>query len=336
MDFTPNGKPRIPVDLTSSSGKEFAVKLIREADVLIECLRPGNMEKYGLGPEEMLKVNPRLIYAHFVGHGRNGPYALRSGHDGNFAALSGVLPLLGGGQNDNVSASVYYPSYIMSFATASPLCAFGIVAAIVSRDRVGQGQVVELSTTEAMAYGATAMFISKNSLRFWPGGDQRSFSGDIYETLDEKFMSVCFHEDRFFPVFRKALSLDTDPEFHLKADNSLLVRKVRKTFKTKTRDEWTEIFRKVDCCVEPVLDIDEAPEDEHNKFRKTFSRRGDTVLPNPSPRLSKTPAITSSLGFDEDFEVHAKRVLREFKLDENQFIIEGKNEIVRLKACQQE
>lgn len=282
----------------------MARKLIIEADVVVECLRPGNMEKYGLGPDELIKENPRLIFARFTGYGHSGPYSRRFGHDGNFAALSGVLPLLGGGVDQD---TVNYPSYILTFSAGAKLCAFGILAAVYS----GKGQVLELSTTEAMAYSAHPVALLKKNPALWCG-DKRLFSMDIYKTRDDKRMAVSFIEARFFPIFRTALGLDSDPEFTLDTDNQTLAKKTKEVFARRTRSEWAEIFFDLNTCVSPVLDVKEAAEDEHNKFRGAFSQIGDDgeVIANPSPRLSKTPAICSELGPDVDLRTQVQKALK--------------------------
>lgn len=326
FNLRPKGKLCIPLDLTTARGTEVARKLIIEADVVVECLRPGNMEKYGLGPEEMMKENTKLIFARFTGYGHSGPYSSRFGHDGNFAALSGVLPLLGGGVDQDIEN---YPSYILTFNAGAKLCAFGILAAVYS----GKGQVLELSTTEAMAYSALPVALLKKNPVLWRD-DKRLFSMNIYKTRDNKRMTVSFIEERFFPVFRKALGMETDPEFILATDNNTLAKKTKEAFAQKTRDEWTEIFFDLNVCVTPVLDVKEAADDVHNKFRGAFSQIGDEVIANPSPRLSKTPAICSELGPEVDLRTQVQRALELVNFNEAEVDEMIESGVIDLKTYQ--
>lgn len=294
--------------LKTAGGSALLRKAVRSADVLIESLRPGTMEKLGLGPKDLHEENPRLIYARYSGFGQTGPYAHRSGHDGNMAALSGVLSILG-----NRHDSITHPYNILTLSCGVMLCTVGILAAIIARTRTGEGQVLDHSTPDAIAYATSLLLNSLDKKVLYYKG-RRPYYSDMYKTKDDRFMSVAAIEEKY--RHRVLLALGFSPEHYKDTENDDMTIMFEKAFRTKTRDEWTEIFEPLDACVAPVLYLEEAAENEHNKFRRTYSRKGNVLLPNPTPRLSKTPAHASPLLPDVDMRTQMEMAMKEIGVDE--------------------
>lgn len=295
IDCQKEGKRTIAINSKTTQGRDLIRLMCQHSDVLIEPFRPGVMEKLGLGPEILLKENPRLIFARLNGFGQSGPLAKRAGHDINYVALSGVLSFLGR-KTEKPTAPL---NLIADFAGGGLLCAFGVLAALLARDRTGEGQIVDNSMVEGAAYVGSWLMRSQN-LPIW--GNKRGenmldtgrFFYDTYETKDGKFMSVGCIERQFFEIFTDKMDLADHPEFNQFGDNEICAKLVTEKFREKTQKEWCEIFEDTDACVYPVLDFREADCHRHNKARDSFMKTDDgLVVPNPAPKLNKTPAISS-------------------------------------------
>lgn len=271
-------------------------KLCQNSDVLIEPYRPGVMEKLGLGPEVLLRENPKLIYARLTGFGGDGRgvYAPRAGHDINYIAVSGLLSMFGR-KGEKPLAPV---NLAADFAGGGMMCAFGICIALLERHRSGKGQVVDCAMVEGAAYVASWLYRSRD-MPIWgnPRGENMLDTGasfyDTYETKDGKFMSVGAIEPQFYLELLKGLKIDPN-EISQFDDNQKLFTDA---FKQKTQQEWCNVFDHIDACVFPVLEWDEAPHHEHNKARNVFldpEKSNGSVVPNPAPKLSRTPGKSSA------------------------------------------
>jgi alpha-methylacyl-CoA racemase len=299
IDVLRAGKRTISLNLKQPKAIEIMKKLCNNADVIIEPYRPGVMEKLGLGPNVLLKENPRLIYARLTGFGSDGKglYSERAGHDINYLAISGLLSMFGR-KGEKPIAPV---NLAADFAGGGLMCAFGICIALLERHRSGKGQVVDCAMVEGAAYVGSWLYRSR-SLPVWGGNRGENFldtgnhSYDTYETKDGRFMAVGALEPQFYAELLKGL--DLDPELiHQLDDNEKNKKIFTEVFKKKTRDEWAHIFDKIDACTFPVLDYDEAPNHQHNKARQTFlesSKSDGCIVPNPAPKLSRTPAVSSA------------------------------------------
>lgn len=277
--------------------------MIETADVFIECLRPGTMERLGLGPEQLQRINPRLIYARYSGYGQTGPYANKSGHDCNFVALSGILSFL-----QDRKGTPQYPPYLLTISCGSLLLAFGILAAIIAREKTGLGQVLDHSTSDAMAYTAWYQSRAQDYSYIWAHQGRRVYGSDIYETKDGRYMSLGVYEEKYFERLFTTLGIDAEER---KKGNEAMALRMEEIFLTKTQSEWIGIFKDVDACVVPVLSFEEATENEHNKARNTFSRLGRDIITNPTPRLSETPADSSQLRPKMSARIQLESIMRE-------------------------
>jgi alpha-methylacyl-CoA racemase len=301
-DIVGRGKRSIGLNLKSPDGVEAALRVLEGCDVLLEGFRPGVMERLGLGPDEVAARNPRVVYARMTGWGQDSPLKDRAGHDINYIAVSGVLSALG-----RKGDKPYPPiNLIGDFAGGGLLCAFGIVCALLERERSGRGQVVDA----AMVDGAASLFSFFAALVDWGAWRERgtnlldtgSHFYEVYETSDGGYMSVGAIEPQFYAEFLDGLGLSADPELQKQMDQSLWPSnkdKVAAAFRTKTRDEWTDVFAGRDACVFPVLGLAEARTHPFNAQRSTHVRGANDILqPAPAPRFSRT-SVTSVAGAPE-------------------------------------
>ncbi|MGH0187986.1 UNVERIFIED_CONTAM: hypothetical protein FKN15_027469 [Acipenser sinensis] len=199
VDVQSRGKQSVALDLKKPEGAAVLKRLCVESDVLIEPFRNGVMEKLGLGPNEILKDNPRLIYARLTGFGQSGSYAKAAGHDINYVAMSGLLSMLGR-HNENPYAPL---NLLADFAGGGLICAMGIVLALLERVKSGQGQVIDTSMVEGAAYVGSFLWKSQN-LGLWnrSRGENMLDSGapfyETYKTADGKYMAVGAIEPQFY------------------------------------------------------------------------------------------------------------------------------------------
>ena len=289
-DVMLRGKRSVTLDLKSGSAKEAALALAGRADALIEGMRPGVMERLGLGPEEVLRKNPRLVYGRMTGWGQDGPLAPRAGHDINYIALAGVLHAFG----RRGEAPVPPLNLIGDFGGGGMLLGFGVACALIEAARSGRGQVVDAAMVEGASLLA-AMFAGFLKAGTWSEarGENILDTGapwyDVYETKDGKYVSIGSIEARFFEELIQRLKLEGVPPQHDRARWPEMRDKFRKTFKSKTRDEWCKVFEGSDACFAPVLSWSEARRDAHNVARKSFFELAGVDQPSPAPRFSRTP-----------------------------------------------
>ncbi|XP_037823426.1 alpha-methylacyl-CoA racemase [Lucilia sericata] len=292
------GKHVLAIDLKKPQGQTLARELCKKQDVLIEPFRPGVMEKMNLGPELLCKDNPRLIYARLTGFGQNGRLALRAGHDINYAAISGVLSMLGRrGEKPLPPVNI-----LADFAGGGLMCAFGICLALLERHRSGRGQIVDSAMVDGAAYVASWLYMSRNIPPIWEGGergnnwlDGGAFYYDTYETKDGKYMSVGALEPQFFELFKQHLGLPELSQFATQdSEKEAAKAAITAAFLQKTQSEWAAIFEDIDACVYPILDWHDVMQHDHNNERNSFVKLEDnTIAPQPAPRLSRTPGKLS-------------------------------------------
>ncbi|MFD4195242.1 CaiB/BaiF CoA transferase family protein [Amycolatopsis thermoflava] len=285
------GRRSVAVDLKHPAGAEVVLDLVERADALIEGFRPGVAERLGIGPDICLDRNPALVYGRMTGFGQDGPLAQAVGHDLNYVALSGTLSLIGRrGQPPTPPLSL-----IGDFAGGGSLLAFGILAALLERQRSGRGQVVDAAMVEGAALLSTAFFgYTQTGAWSRERGTNLVDSGapfyDVYETADGKWLSVAALEQRFYDDLVDLLGVADPPD---REDSSTWPR-LRELFaaaiRTRTRDEWAKLAERRSSCVAPVLDTDEAPRHPHNVARGSFVERDGLVQPAPAPKFSRTPA----------------------------------------------
>ena len=287
------GRRSIAVDLKSEAGRDVVRRLVAKADALIEGFRPGVLERLGLAPDSLLKINPKLVVGRMTGFGQDGPMAPRAGHDINYIAMAGVLHTIG----RKGEAPVPPLNLVGDFGGGGMFMAFGVVCALLEAAKSGQGQVVDATMIDGAAYLAGFVY-AMHSAGSWK--DERGSNVldtgapwyDVYETADGKFMSVGAIEQKFYAELLTGLGLASEslPNQNDRAGWPALRERFSAAFKSGTQARWTAIFETMDACVAPVLSFSEARSHAHNAERGTFTRVGEVDQPAPAPRFSRTPA----------------------------------------------
>jgi len=285
----------IGVDTKSQEGRDIVLRLVEGADVLIEGFRPGVTERLGLGPDDCLARNPRLVYGRITGWGQDGPLAQAAGHDINYIGLAGALEPIGREGERPVPPL----NLLADFGGGGMLLAMGVMAALVERSVSGKGQVVDAAMVEGSAL-LTAGLHGLRNIGMWSRGRGRNMLDggapfyDTYETADGKYVAVGAIEERFWGDLVKVLELDPasvadrlDPS-RWAAVREVLAERIR----TKSRDEWTALAEGTDACLTPVLDTAEAAKHPHNVARETFVSLDGHTQPAPAPKFSRTAADT--------------------------------------------
>lgn len=285
------GRKSIAVDLKNPRGVETTLRLIEQADVVLEGFRPGVMERLGLGPEECLSVNPRLIFGRMTGWGQTGPLSQAAGHDINYISIAGALGAMG--YADRPPAPPL--NLVGDFGGGAMYLLTGILAALVERATSGQGQIIDAAMTDGTAsllspfFGLMAMNMWTTD-RFSNRLDGGAFYYGSYECSDGKYISIGSLEPQFYALLLEKAEI-TDPEFQEQLDEAAWPakrEKLNQLFKTRTRQQWCDIMEGTDVCFAPVLDLKEAPVHPHNIDRKTFVELDGVVQPAPAPRFSRT------------------------------------------------
>ena len=285
------GKKSISVDIKKPEGVGIVKKLCKDADVLIEPFRKGVMSKLGLDAQTLMSQNPRLIYASLTGYGQYGPLSQKAGHDINYLAISGVLSMLGRA-NEVPTPPI---NILADFAGGGLMCAWGIVLALLEREKSGKGQVIDCSMVEGAAYISSFLYRKQDNWLFANSRGKNPLDTghhcyNTYETSDGKYMAVGALEPQFYNEFLEKLQVNPD-EFPQVGDFENLKKKLAKIFLTKTRCEWEKVFEESDACVTPILSLSEAVEFEHNKTRGSHVNK---ITPIPAPILSRTPGKASA------------------------------------------
>ena len=291
-DLLAAGRPTHELDLKSDEGREQVLALAEKADVLIEGFRPGVAERLGVGPEQVRARNPRLVYARMTGWGQDGPLADKVGHDINYIGISGALTAIGEPGRKPVPPL----NLVGDFGGGSLFCVSGVLAALLERERSGEGQVIDV----AMVDGAAMLMTMHWAMRAGGGwADARGSNAldggapyyDTYECADGGYVAVGPIEMQFWAEVVDVLGLhDVADLRHDPAHWPELKQRMAEAFATKPRDEWAEVFADRPACVTPVLRLTEVPDDPHLRARGTFVVHEDVLRPAPAPRFSRTPA----------------------------------------------
>lgn len=295
-DVTNRNKRSVVLDLKDPAQRDTVLELVARADVLIEGYRPGVAERLGVGPDDCLARNPQLVYGRMTGWGQEGPLAQRAGHDIGYIALTGALGMIGApGAPPAVPANL-----LGDYAGGSLYLVIGILAALQHAGTDGgEGQVVDAAIVDGTSH-LTAMIHGMMTAGGWQ--DRRGanlldggspFYG-TYETSDGGYMAVGALEPQFYAEFVRLLGIgETAPGRDDLAAWGELRTAIAERFKSRTRDEWTEVFQDSDACVAPVLSLREAPHHPHLAARGTFTDHGGITQPAPAPRFSVTPGAVT-------------------------------------------
>ncbi len=312
------GKKSIIVDIKTAEGAEIILKLAEKSDVLIEGLRPGVMERLGIGPDACQARNPKLIYGRMTGWGQEGPWSKMAGHDINYISMTGALNAIG-----PANAPPPPPlNMIGDFGGGSMFLVTGLLAALLKAEKTGQGDIVDASIIDGTA--SLMSFIHGMAGR---GQWQAQRAANLldgaapyyrcYETADAKYMAVGCIEKQFFAEMMDRLPIDKQAygkqnDFSKWPAQQAMLATV---FASKSRDEWEAIFALTDACVTPVLNYQEAANHPVNLKRNAYIQEGQWNHPQMAPRFggsklydafTLTPkgaqgrTILNDLGYDDN------------------------------------
>ncbi|MBA2962369.1 CoA transferase [Ramlibacter sp. MAH-25] len=290
-DLLLRNRRSLPLDLKDPAAVELVLDMVSRSDVLIEGFRPGVTERLGLGPDECLARNPKLIYGRITGWGQDGPLAQDVGHDLNYIALTGALHAIGrAGQ-----APAPPINLVGDFGGGTLYLVIGILAALQEMRVSGKGQVIDAAMVDGVAslmtqpHGTFAAGMMSNER-----GTNITDSGapfyDAYQCSDGKWVSLAPVEAKFYAAALRVLGLEDLLAEQWTRDRWPQAKaRIAATFLTRTRDQWCAAFEGVEACFAPVLTIDEAPQHPHLQARGTYTEIDGVTQPMPAPRFSRTP-----------------------------------------------
>jgi alpha-methylacyl-CoA racemase len=286
------GRRSVGVDLKNADGVETVMRLVEQADALIEGFRPGVTERLGIGPDACLARNPKLVYGRMTGWGQEGPYAQAAGHDINYIALAGTLAHIGRAGDKPVPPM----NLIGDFGGGGMLLALGVVSAVLEARTSGKGQVVDAAMVDgsallmAMMWGIRALGVWQEQLGVNVLDSGAPFY-DTYETADGTFIAIGSLEPQFYAELLARTGLDQE-DLPPQMDHTgwpKLRERFTELFKSKTRDEWCEILEHTDACFAPVLTMTECIDHPQLRARATIVDEYGVDQPAPAPRFSRTP-----------------------------------------------
>jgi crotonobetainyl-CoA:carnitine CoA-transferase CaiB-like acyl-CoA transferase len=308
------GKRSVRVDLKSEEGRAVLLRLVRDADVLLESFRPGVLDRLGVGYERLKEENPRLVYCAITGYGLTGPNVQRSGHDMNYLGLNGVLAISGDADGPPIQAG----GQIADLGGGALMAAFGILAALRERDRSGEGQLVDVS----MFDGALS-WLAMVAARVFAAGERPRRGHELlggsllcyrpYKCADG-WVTLGALEPKFFAAWCHGVERPDLVEKQFERPGSAAHAEVEAIFAQRTRDEWVAFADVHDCCLEPVLEVEEALESELVRAREMvieFEQPGAGKVKGLGMpvKLSRTPGRVRSGG--PALGEHTEQVLAE-------------------------
>ncbi len=309
FDLLLRNRAALPLDLKQRASVDLVLDLVSRSDVLLEGFRPGVTERLGLGPDDCMARNPRLIYGRLTGWGQTGPLANTVGHDINYIALTGALHAIGrAGQAPAVPINL-----VGDMGGGALYMAMGILAAIYESKNSGKGQVIDAAMVDGVAslmtqpHGTFAAGMMNNER-----GTNITDSGapfyDVYECADGRWVSLGAVEKKFYTEMLRVLELDSLLEDQWRRETwPTAKQKIAAKVKTRTRDQWCRLFEGTESCFAPVLTIDEAPQHPHLRARSTYVDIDGVVQPTAAPRFGRsvppTPKAARSWNPDQAEEI---------------------------------
>ncbi len=313
------GRRSIALDLKNPDAVEAVLKLVEQADALIEGFRPGVMERLGLGPDICLERNPKLIFGRMTGWGQTGPLAKAAGHDINYISIAGALGAMG--YSDRAPTPPL--NLVGDFGGGAMYLLTGILAALHERSNSDRGQIIDAAMTDGTA-SLLSPFFGLMAMNMWTTDRQANkldggahYYGS-YACSDGKLISIGSIEPQFYALLLERCEIE-DPDFLAQQDKDswpLLRDRLASLFLTKTRDEWSAIMEGTDVCFAPVLDLGEAPSHPHNVARNTYIEYDGVTQPAPAPRFSRTQSqIQSAAAIAGE---HSEEILSDWGFDQSE------------------
>jgi crotonobetainyl-CoA:carnitine CoA-transferase CaiB-like acyl-CoA transferase len=305
-------KRSIKLNLKEEAGRDALLRLAEDHDVLVESFRPGVMDRLGVGYEALRERNPRLIYCAISGYGQDGPLTARSGHDTNYLGLAGLLGLTGQRGGPPIQSA----GQIADLGGGGLMAAVGILVALHEREHSGEGQLVDISMTDGSISWLSMVIARYFCEQKTPLRGDLELAGAIvcyfpYETKDGKWISLGALEPKFWHNWCDGAGRPDLKEKQFEHPSSDAGAEVAAVFKERSRDEWTTFAAEHDCCLEPILDLDEALESDLVRAREmvieldqpgigTVSQAGFPIKMSRTPASVRRPA--PALG-EQDAEV---------------------------------
>ena len=302
------GKKSVVLNLKDPDGVETLLRMVENADVIIDPFRPGVCEKLGIGPEVCLARNPKLIFARMTGWGQDGPLANAAGHDINYISITGALYATGRAGERPVPPL----NLVGDMGGGGMLLVNGVLAALLETTNSGKGQVIDVAMVDGAAQ-LMWMFHGFEAIGGWDASkrganllDGAAHFYDTYECADGEYISLGSIEPQFYALLKELAGLD-DADFGKQSDQSLwpaMKEKLTAVMKQKTQAQWCEIMEGTDVCFAPVLSFVDAPKHPANVARNTYIDIDGLTQPAPAPRFSRTPSHvahgTHAAGADTD------------------------------------
>ncbi|MFK7828425.1 MAG: CaiB/BaiF CoA transferase family protein [Congregibacter sp.] len=294
------GKKSVVLNLKDPGGVDTLLRMVENADVIIDPFRPGVCEKLGVGPDACMARNPKLIFARMTGWGQNGPLAQSAGHDINYIALTGALFANGPGAGRPMPPL----NLIGDMGGGGMLLVNGVLAALLETANSGQGQVIDVAMVDGAAQ-LMWMFHTLAAAGMWNADareanllDGGAHFYNTYECADGEYVSIGSIEPQFYTLLKARAGL-SEEEFGEQNDSASWSRqkaRLAEIFREKTRDQWCELMEGTDICFAPVLRFTEAPEHAAAKARDSYITIDGVVQPAPAPRFSRTTAEVRGAG----------------------------------------
>lgn len=302
------GKKTIGLDLRAPEGVELARRLAAESDVVCESFRPGTMERWRLGPDDLRAANPRLVILRVSGFGQTGPYAPRPGFGTLAEAFSGAAHITG-----FPDRSPLLPSFGLGDTSTAIFGAFAVVLALYNRDAAGgEGQVVDLALYEGLLtlLGPQVVDFDQLGIVQERDGSRLPFVSprNTYRSADGKWLAIAGSTQATFERIARALGIEellADPRFatnHLRIENAeALDEALQQAVGKLTLEEALEIFEREGAPAGPVNDVRQVVEDAHVRARENIAAVADEELgtvrmQNVVPRLTGTPGRIEHAG----------------------------------------
>jgi alpha-methylacyl-CoA racemase len=307
-DVSARGKKSVVLNLKDAAGIEALLRMVENADVLIDPFRPGVCEKLGIGPDVCLERNPKLVFARMTGWGQDGPLAQAAGHDINYISITGALYAMGRKGEKPVPPL----NLVGDMGGGGMLLVNGVLAALLEATNSGRGQVIDVAMVDGAAQ-LMWMFHGFQAMGMWDATQRESnmLDGgahyyDCYECSDGEYVSLGSIEPQFYALLKQhaVLSEEDFGDQNNAAEWPEMKRKLTAVMKLKTQAQWCEIMEGTDVCFAPVLSFMDAPAHPANVARATYIEVDGVTQPAPAPRFSRTPSQVkhggSSSGQDTD------------------------------------